>query len=87
MWGSMGVQGSTTLVCCTFKSEKLACSRFFQISLVRQHPSKTSFQVGKQTCCQKYLQLERSAATCSKKKKAPPWGKQSRFTEQALGPG
>ncbi|KFW83608.1 hypothetical protein N305_06971, partial [Manacus vitellinus] len=64
MCGSMGVQGSARLMCCTFSSENLASSRFFQSSLVRQHPAKTSFQVGKQTCCQKYFQLECSAATC-----------------------
>ncbi|KFW90622.1 hypothetical protein N336_07516 [Phalacrocorax carbo] len=54
----MGVQGSATLMCFKFSSEKLACSRFFHISLVRQHPAKTSFQVGWQICCQKYFQLE-----------------------------
>ncbi|KFV71810.1 hypothetical protein N307_13833, partial [Dryobates pubescens] len=66
MWGWMGVQGRVMLMCFNFSSENLACSRFFQISLERQHPQKKSFQVGKQTCCQKYFQLEGSAATCSK---------------------
>ncbi|KGL82662.1 hypothetical protein N309_14811, partial [Tinamus guttatus] len=61
--GLIGVQVRGTLMCCNFSSEKLACSRFFHISLVRQHPLNTSFQVGKQLCCQKYFQLERSAAT------------------------
>ncbi|KFP64938.1 hypothetical protein N322_03851, partial [Cariama cristata] len=61
-----GIQGSAMVMCRKFSSEKLACSRLFHISLVRQHPLKTSFQVGYQTCCQKCFQLERSAATCSK---------------------
>ncbi|KFO99676.1 hypothetical protein N300_09518, partial [Calypte anna] len=64
--GSTGVQGRATLTCRSFSSEKLACWRFFHSSLVRQHPSKMSFQVGWQICCQKYFQLEGSAATCSK---------------------
>lgn len=85
--GRTGIQGSSVFMCCKFSSEKLACSRFFHIPLMRQHPSKMSFQVGQQICCQKYFQLEWSAATCSKKQKAPPWGKQSRLTErqQVLG--
>ncbi|KFV05836.1 hypothetical protein N339_11931, partial [Pterocles gutturalis] len=64
--GWMGIQGSSTRKCFRFSSEKLAASRFFHVSLVRQHPSKTSFQVGYKTCCQKYCQLEWSAATCSR---------------------
>ncbi|KFO89391.1 hypothetical protein N320_04823, partial [Buceros rhinoceros silvestris] len=51
MWGSMGIQGKGMLMCCTFSSEKLASSRSFCIALVRQHPSKMSFQVGAIVCC------------------------------------